>query len=241
VEAECWSLDDDDDDDDNDNRVETQRMVSQVKELQSMSYEQALKKMKCAAYFAEHAMMGMVPSKRIENGREFLCPTLLRKFLPAPFDPDCLAKATQRPLMTNQEWTACDDISIMFQNLRRLPAEKYETLKLRKTIHKYLLASCDKHMDLLQSPMIQQGLIGTRQHLKNPTGNDKIFALWSYAFDEIFEHDSDEETEETVKKSQAQQLALAAINGSWPSDFSDGLELYSSDLLREFLPSPFDH
>jgi len=235
VEAECFSLDYSSDSE------EVRDLVSQVKELKGLPYEQTVERLKRAAYFANSAILGLAPSNRRSQHGEFLCPVLLRKFLPSPFDPISLAKATPKPLMTNLEWADCSDILVMFSNLRRLPAAKYKSLQLRGTVHRFLLASCDKYMHFLQSPMIQQGLIGATAHLEEPIDHRKLYALWGNAFDEIGEHDSDDETVETKTRHQAQQIALAAINGSWPRDWSRGAELYSPDFLREFLPSPFDH
>ncbi|MBL4788430.1 MAG: hypothetical protein JKY60_05075 [Kordiimonadaceae bacterium] len=237
VEAECFMLDYSSDSDD------ARELVSRVKELASIPHDQAVSRLKRAAYFASSAITGNIPSqRRWSKHGPFLCPTLLKKFLPEPFDPDRLAKATPQPLMTNQEWTECRDILLMFANLRRLPAEKYRVLELRKTIHQYLLASCDKHMELLHGPMMQQALMAARQHLENPISYKKLHALWDYAFDEIDEHDSEAATEESMVQYQAQELALAAIQGRWPSyRVSGGSELCCPDLLRGFLPSPFDH
>ena len=235
VEAECFSFEH------NSDSKEVRELVSKVEELKDLSYVEAIKLLKNAAYFADSAMLGIVPSRPRSSDAEFLCPTLLRKFLPSPFDPKSLGKATPRPLMTNQEWADCNDILLMFASLRRLPIAKYKSLQLRGTIRRFLLASCNKYMHFLQSPMIQQGLIGAKDHLEEPIDHRKLYALWGNAFDEIGEHDSEEETEGTNTQHQAQQLALAAINGSWPKDWSEGAELYSPELLREFLPPPFDH
>lgn len=235
VEAACFALDYRGDNE------EVREMVSKVEELKGLPYEEAVERLKNAAYFADSAMLGMVPDKKSKTDGQFLCTALLKKFLPAPFDRESLAKATPRPLMTNMEWSKCSDILMMFDNLRRLPIAKYKSLQLRSTVHRFLLASCDKYMHLLQSPMIQQGLIGANEHLEEPIGHRKLYALWGNAFDEVGEHDSEGETEETNTRHQAQQLALAAINGQWPRNWSKGAELYSPELLRKFLPSPFDH
>lgn len=232
LEAECFAFDY------SANSQEVLGTIAQVEQVRDLPHEQAVAVLRDAAYFAEGAIIGLLPGKRWKRRADFLCSDLLRKFLPAPFDPESLKKASPNPLMTNREWSESNNVFTMIRNLRRLPTEKYKQLKLRRKINEFLLASCDEYLHLLDTPMIQQGLYGARRHLEEPLDQRKRFALWENAFDEVGEYDSNEQDDLRL---EAQQLALAAIYGGWPSSRRNCFHLYEPDLLRKFIPAPFDH
>lgn len=80
AEAECFSLEYDG------VTIRGESPIVNVCNVSGQTRAEALDTVTRAAFFANRAMMGIIPGKRSVRYSDFCCPKLLRKFIPMPFD-----------------------------------------------------------------------------------------------------------------------------------------------------------